>query len=110
MTKKEFAKLLARDNHQCIHCGLDDDTLVVQHRSNRGHGGYKAGNDPANYLLLCSRFNGLIESDAKAAGMAKRYGWKISRYQNPAEQPVYDMVSGVWFILNSDWTKGQLIE
>jgi hypothetical protein len=109
MTPKEIKKQLARDGH-CLHCGLDDETLTVQHRANRGHGGYKAGNDPANYLLLCSFFNGLIESDSKAAGMARRYGWKISRYDNPSEKPVYDLVSGAWFILNSDWTKGQLIE
>jgi hypothetical protein len=110
MTPKEFKKLVIRDQGRCLHCGLEDETLTVQHRSNRGHGGYKAGNDPANYLLLCSAFNGLIESDAKAAGMARRYGWKLSRYDNPSEKPVYDMVAGAWFILNSDWTKGHLIE
>lgn len=109
MNLKKFSKLLARDSY-CLHCGLDDDTLVVQHRSNRGSGGYKAGNNPANYVLLCSAFNTLIESDAKAAGMARRFGYKLSRYDNPAEKPVYDVMAGNWFILNTDWTKGQLVE
>jgi 5-methylcytosine-specific restriction endonuclease McrA len=109
MTPKEFKKLLARDGH-CLHCGLDDDTLVVQHRANRGHGGSKSAANPSNYIVLCSAFNTLIESDAKAAGIAKRYGYKISRYDNPSEKPVYDLVAGAWFILNSDWTKGQLLE
>lgn len=62
----------------------------------------------SNLILLCSLFNGLIESDAKAAGMAKRYGWKLSRYDRPNESPVYDMVAGAWFLLNDDYTKVQL--
>jgi len=31
VTEKQFRKYLARDSH-CLHCGLQDDTLVPQHR------------------------------------------------------------------------------
>jgi hypothetical protein len=54
--------------------------------------------------------NGLIESDAKAAQTARRYGWKLSKYQNPSEQPYYDLVAGKWFLLSDDFTKGVMLE
>jgi hypothetical protein len=54
--------------------------------------------------------NGLIESDAKAAATARRYGWKLSKWDNPAEKPYYDLLDGKWYLLGDDFTKGQLIE
>ena len=107
MNSKEFRKYLDRDKW-CPHCGTTE-TLVPQHRANRGHGGSKAGERPSNVIVLCALFNGLIESDAKAAGMAKRYGWKLSRYDNPLEQPVYDVIAGNWFLLGDDFTKAKLV-
>lgn len=109
MSKKDWIKLLARDHGRCWHCGLEGDTLVVQHRSNRGHGGAKSAERASNYLVLCSLFNGLIESDSKAATLAKKFGYKISRYDNPREMPVYDSVTGEWWLLNDDFTKERLI-
>jgi hypothetical protein len=52
--------------------------------------------------------NSLIESDAEAARTARRYGWKISKYDNPAEKPYYDLIAGRWFLLGDDFTKGEL--
>lgn len=52
--------------------------------------------------------NGLIESDAKAAQTARRYGWKISKYQNPTEEPYFDLIANQWFLLGDDYTKGAL--
>ena len=60
-------------------------------------GGHKAGNQPANILVLCSLANGLIESDAKEAETARRFGWKIGRYADPAAAPYYDATTGVWW-------------
>lgn len=108
MTPKQFARLLERDLY-CLHCGRDDNTLTVNHRANRGHGGSKKADRASNYVLMCSLFNGLIESDAKAAGLALRYGWKLSRYDKPQEKPVYDVMSGKWFFLNDDFTREELL-
>lgn len=107
MTPKQFQKYLDRDRH-CLHCGATE-ALAPNHRANRGHGGSKSAEVASNVVILCSLFNGLIESDAKAAGMAKRFGWKISRYDNPKEMPVYDVVVGEWFFLNDDFTRERLI-
>jgi len=107
MTPKEFAKYLARDGY-CLHCGTTE-ALSPNHRANRGHGGSKKSEVASNVVILCSLFNGLIESDAKAAGMAKRFGWKISRYDNPREMPVYDTVAGEWYFLTDDWTRERLL-
>ena len=106
MTKKEFERFLARDKY-CLHCGTTE-ALAPNHRANRGHGGSKKAEVASNVVILCSLFNGLIESDVKAAGMAKRFGWKLSRYDNPLEMPVYDMVAGVWWLLDDNYQKGKL--
>lgn len=107
MTPKEFQKFLDRDKW-CLHCGAVDG-LAPNHRANRGHGGSKRAELPSNVVVLCSLFNGLIESDSKAAVMAKRFGWKISRYDNPREMPVFDTQTGEWFFLNDDYTRERLI-
>lgn len=109
ISKKNWQLLLDRDLHRCMHCGIEGETLVIQHRSNRGHGGSNSAERASNYVVLCSYFNGLIESDAKAAGIAKRFGYKISRYDNTREMPVYDTVTGQWWLLNDDFTKERLI-
>jgi hypothetical protein len=54
--------------------------------------------------------NFLIESDAKAAATARRYGWKLSKWDNPAEKPYYDLIAGKWFLLDDNFTKGELLE
>lgn len=108
MTKKEFERYLARDQH-CLHCGTTE-ALAPNHRANRGHGGSKKSEVASNVVILCSIFNGLIESDAKAAGMAKRYGWKLSRYDNPTEKPVYDAIVGQWYLFDNKFGKVPLLD
>ena len=61
-------------------------------------------------MVLCAMMNGLIESDAKAAATARRYGWKLSKWDNPAEKPYYDLLNGKWYLLGDDFTKGELVE
>jgi len=103
MTPKEFKRLLARDGG-CVHCGLDDETLVPQHRINRQMGGAGKGsvrNQASNLLVFCSAFNGLIESDSKAAQLARERGWKLDSWQNPLTEPVWSQVHRAWVLLDN---------
>jgi len=109
MTPKEFEKFLARDV-RCSHCGRADDTLVIQHRANRGMGGSKRRNSPANLLVLCSEINGLIESDANWAATAKRFGWKLEQWEDPEIAPVYDVPIGVWSVLDNEMNRFVLLD
>jgi hypothetical protein len=103
MNSKQFAKYLAIQPY-CPHCG-DTETLVPNHRANRGAGSPKSLGKPSNVLVLCASMNFLIEADAEAAATAKRYGWKISKYDNALEKPYYDLVAGRWYLLSDDFTK-----
>ena len=100
MNRREFQKYVDRDKH-CPHCGSTDDTLVPNHRANRGMGGHKAGNEPANILVMCAAINGAIEADPIKAETARKYGWKLGRYVDPTQAPFYDMVSGTWHVLDN---------
>lgn len=107
MNRKQFDRLLSRDQH-CLHCGSVDDTLVPQHRSNRGFGGSKLRDVPSNLIVLCAVANGLCESDARFAAKARVLGWKLSRWDDPRSVPVFDLFSGVWLILGDDWSRFEL--
>lgn len=111
VTPKEFKKLLARDRH-CLHCGLDDDTLIPQHRINRQMGGAGTAsnrNKSSNLIVLCSAFNGLIEFDSKAADMARKYGWKLDSWQDPLFEPVWDSGQSTWLMLDDDFGSAELL-
>jgi hypothetical protein len=105
LTPKEFKRLLARDRY-CLHCGLDDETLIPQHRINRQMGGagkHSKRNKPSNLIVLCSAFNGLIESDAESALKALQGGYKLESWQDPLLVPVWDSVRSVWVLLDDDF-------
>ncbi len=95
MTPKQFRKFLDRDGG-CWHCG-DAETAVPHHRVNRGMGGSKARDEASNVIVMCSRVNGLMESDPIVAEMAREFGWKLESWQIPANVPVYNAVSNKWF-------------
>jgi len=101
VTPKEFQRILARDQESCYHCATDDQTLVPNHRANRGHGGSKTANQVSNIITLCSLANTLLESDAKFAALARTYGWKLSRYQDPLLEPVFDVGTATWYRLDN---------
>lgn len=104
MTPKEFDKYLRRDKH-CWHCGRFWD-LIPHHRANRGAGGKNAkAGQVSNIIAMCAEINGLMESDAEWAATARRYGWKISSFNDPSFQPIYNAYSGDWWILENDFTK-----
>lgn len=108
MNRAQFQRFIDRDQH-CPHCGTTDDTLVPNHRANRGHGGYKAGDQPANILVLCAEVNGLIESDAGWAEAAREYGWKLRRHEVPAEAPFFDIANNAWFRLDNNYGRKRAI-
>lgn len=103
MTPKEFSKLIERDSY-CLHCGATE-ALAPNHRANRGMGGSKKRNHPANYVLICSTMNGLIESDHRWAELALSYGWKLRPWEDPFTSAVFDSISGTWYLLNDEWER-----
>lgn len=107
VTKREFQKYLARDKH-CLHCGLDDDTLIPQHRRNRGMGGSQSRSKPSNVIVLCSQFNGLIEASEVASRAAQKYGWKLREGQDAIDSPVFDSWMGVWWLLDDNFQKKEV--
>ena len=102
MTKKQFAKFLARDFNRCWHCGASDETLVGQHRKGRQMGGSKSAttNGTANIIVFCSEANGRLESDAAFAKVARSKGWALNSWQTPDSVPVFDVVSQCWYQLD----------
>lgn len=100
MTPKTFAKYLQRDNGVCWHCGRDGDFLIPQHRMNRGMGGSKSRDKSSNIIVLCSEFNQRIESDARLAGWAKYWGYKLESWQKATEVPVFDFATKEWYKLD----------
>lgn len=101
MRPKQFARYLDRDGG-CIHCG-DLEAVAPHHRANRGHGGSKRLDRPSNIIVLCSVINGLMESDARIAQLGRDCGWKISRYDEPADIPVYYPRLNAWLRLDDDY-------
>ena len=99
MKPQEFEKYLFRDRG-CYHCGRSYD-LIPHHRANRGMGSAKSADVPSNIITMCAEINGLMESDANLAELARTYGWKLSRYDNTEIHPVYDASTGFWFRLHN---------
>jgi len=100
MNKKDFKKLVARDQY-CLHCG-ETEAIAPNHRINRGMGGSKKLDHWANLVILCSILNGQIEADSRWAAMAESYGYKLRRHQDPKTEPVFDAITGVWYLLDDD--------
>lgn len=94
-------RLAKRDGRRCLHCGTTEG-LTVQHRANRGHGGSRSAESPANGIILCGLLNGRLESDPDAAELARLAGWKLSRHVDPAAWPVWDAVARVWWLLDHE--------
>lgn len=84
-TPEQKSIILERDGHQCPMCG--GRANEANHRANRGAGGYKAGNVLSNGCAICSLCNGRIESDPRYAELARDRGVKLSRYDDPRQEP-----------------------
>lgn len=105
MKKSLLNGLRDRDSH-CWHCGSDID-LVPHHRKNRGMGGRRSLDTIANLILVCSQWNGLMESDWEAAKTARVWKHKL-RDTDHFSEPVFDRTVGLWFELGSDGTKKEI--
>lgn len=105
MNQRQFAKYLARDLHCFCGCMGREETYVPNHRASRGMGGSKLLDRPSNVMVMCSELNGLIESNADLAILAKGYGWKLERWQVPEEEPIYDRATGEWYLLTNDFQR-----
>lgn len=105
--KASVLKLIRERDLWCWHCGQTED-LVPHHRKNRGMGGAKSAssllNDPRNIILVCSRYNGLMESDATIAGEAREFNHKV-RSLGQLSEPVYDASTGVYYLLDEEGRK-----
>lgn len=107
MNQTEFNKYLRRDHGRCYHCGIQDDTLIPQHRRGRGMGGSKSksSNGAANIITFCSAANQLLEQDADFRFEAKRFGWSLESWQSPDFEPVFDVSTSRWWILENDGSR-----
>jgi len=97
-TPKALLKALdLRDGRVCawhgVSCG--EDTLSPHHRANRGAGGRPSMNRLSNLVWLCSHWNGLIESNADAAQVARDRGVKISSFAEPSRERIRHAVHGL---------------
>lgn len=101
MTPKQFRRFLDRDGG-CIHCG-ETEAVAPHHRLNRGMGGSKERDTPANIVVLCSTMNNLLESDSVVAEQARKNGWKLRSGQNPETVPILLPMTGLWALLTNDY-------
>lgn len=84
--------------------GGESDTLVPQHRANRGMGGSRRANTLSNTVLLESQINSLIESDPVWQAEAVRRGIKVSKFVDPRMVPVVHAVHGLVFLTDTGET------
>jgi len=103
MNEKEFNKYLHRDGG-CVHCG-EAVGVVPHHRLNRGMGGSRERDTPANIVTLCSIVNGLVESDSRWYQAALLNGWKLRSGQEPSVTPIWYAYDGKWFLLDDKMNK-----
>ena len=66
-------------------------------------GGSKARHTPSNIIVLCAIYNGLIESDARYADDARRYGYKLLSHESSTYQPIYDACVDRWFRIDDEF-------
>lgn len=99
------ARLAERDGGpRCWHCGVEA-AIGVQHRGVKGMGGSPDAERPSNGIVLCNALNVAVEQDADVAAWSEAYGWKVSKWVDPATVPVYDAMTGYWWLLLDDWTR-----
>lgn len=104
MKNSDLKKLRERDKY-CWHCGAESD-LVPHHRANRGMGGSKALDNLQNVILICSAYNGEMESNADTAALARDLGHKLSKFMSPSA-PVFDKFSYRWYFLDDKGNKAE---
>ncbi len=107
MNAKTREALIKRDQGKCWHCGGEE--VTVQHRANRGMGGSKIMDNPANLILLCWFVNFEMEASDKKAREAELAGWKISKYADGTTIPVWHAPSQAWLLLDDAWGRNLVV-
>ena len=107
MVKASLRRLIFARDQYCWHCG-DTETLVTHHRRNRGMGGSEAANTADNLMLVCWGWNDLMERHAQSASEARMWGHKLQSWQ-ATRTPVYDRVTGFWWVLEEDGSKRRFV-
>jgi len=102
MNKKLVAAVWERDQGRCWHCN-GTENLTIQHRVNRGMGGSKKLDRASNLILLCWFTNFEMEASSTAAQVAQNQGWKVSKFVEPSEVPVFHWGRGEWLLLDDDF-------
>jgi len=62
-------------------------------------GGSKVADNLQNVILVCSEYNGRMESDANVAAEARDFGHKASKFQAPGH-PILDYTRKQWYTLD----------
>jgi hypothetical protein len=57
-----------------------------------------------NVIMVCSRYNGDMESDANVANQARDLGHKLSKFSSPSA-PLFDNYLKKWFYLDQKGNK-----
>lgn len=106
--------VVERDQGCCVRCGLRlrgerGRDWSVQHRRGRGSGGTRRPdtNQAQNLILLCgdgtTGCHGWVEHNPTAA---RRGGWAISTWDDPAAEHVDHYLHGrVWLTADGSWTR-----
>jgi hypothetical protein len=94
-TVAQMKALRERDGNRSAWTGQESETLVPQHRANRGMGGRRSLNRLSNAVLIESDINGAIESDPAMQAEAVRRGIKIGGHVDPSTVPVEHAVHGL---------------
>jgi hypothetical protein len=104
-TKKSAALLVRQRDSHCPHCG-ETEGLAVHHRRNRQMGGSKVLDRPDNLMLICPIWNGLLESDSKAAQLGREWGHKLNSWDG-FDTPIFDYTTKTWWLLDQFGNKHQ---
>lgn len=104
MSVLTVASIAPRDGRACAHCGATEG-LSIQHRANKGMGGSKVLERKSNGIILDAIYNSALEQHADLAEHARRMGWKISRYDNPAEVPYWHHPTQQWWMADDGGTR-----
>lgn len=99
-----YAEIFVRDGWRCYHCGASDQ-LSPHHRINRGMGGSKNPqlNAPSNIIALCWAVNMQLETTPVIAELGRKFGWKLTRGQDPLAVPVWDAQAQQWYRLDDEY-------
>jgi hypothetical protein len=96
--------IAARDLGCVVHGAGGDcvGDLIHHHRKGRGHGGVKSRNRVANGLLVCARWNMLVEAMPDLAEQARKNGWKLRTDHEIDTLPVWIPKLGRFVLLDDD--------